>query len=135
MKIITSSRVPMRKNLALKVLLLLGPILAFQVFVPEKWALHCRATQWTGIPCPSCGTTRCLQLLLEGNLSAAWQMNPLMCCTAILFGSVLIYSLSSSLLHWPAWRVVLNRKNERRAALLLVAAAVLGNWAYLIITS
>jgi hypothetical protein len=133
MKIITSSSVSMRKNLALKLLLLLGPILAFQIFVPEKWALHCRAAQWTGVPCPSCGTTRCLQLLLERNLSAAWHMQPLICCTAILFGAVLIYSFLGSWLHWPTWRVVLNRKKERRVAWLLVAAGVLGNWVYLIL--
>ena len=30
----------------------------------------------TGFPCPSCGTTRAVQLLLRGNVLASLQMNP-----------------------------------------------------------
>ena len=127
-----SSRVPTQKNTALKILLLLSPIAALQLFAPDKWALHCRLAQWTGLPCPSCGTTRCLQLLLEGQLSAAWQMQPLMFCAATLAGTLLLYSILGSFFYWPSLRVVLNRKRERLAALLLTLTAILGNWIYLI---
>ena len=132
MKLCISPCVPLNKNTTLKVLLLLSPIIIFQLFVAEKWALHCRFADWTGLPCPSCGTTRSLQLLLEGHLAAAWQMQPLAFCTVTLLGALFIYSILGSIFKWPGLRIVLSGQRERWAALLLAATAVFGNWVYLI---
>jgi hypothetical protein len=38
----------------------------------------------TGYPCPSCGTTRAVQLFLQGNFGASLQMNPFGIIVAIL---------------------------------------------------
>ena len=38
----------------------------------------------TGFPCPSCGTTRAVQLLLQGNVLASLQMNPFGILVAII---------------------------------------------------
>lgn len=38
----------------------------------------------TGYPCPSCGTTRAVQLFLRGNFVASLQMNPLGILVSIL---------------------------------------------------
>ena len=135
MKLFMSSCVSVKKNIALKVLLLLGPIVAFQLVASGKWAAQCLFRRWTGLPCPSCGTTRCLQLLLSGHLADAWKMQPLMFFVATLLGVLCIYSVLGSIFKWPAFRVVLNHRREGRVVLLLTAAAVFGNWAYLIFNS
>lgn len=36
----------------------------------------CLMKHTLGIPCPSCGTTRSVNSLLEGDIIAAWQWNP-----------------------------------------------------------
>ena len=38
----------------------------------------------TGYPCPSCGTTRAIQLLLKNNWMASLQMNPFGILVAVL---------------------------------------------------
>lgn len=44
----------------------------------------CIAKNVTGYPCPSCGTTRAIQLLLKNNWMASLQMNPFGIVVAIL---------------------------------------------------
>lgn len=41
---------------------------------------------FTGYPCPSCGTTRAIQLLLKNNWMASLQMNPFGILVALLMG-------------------------------------------------
>ena len=36
----------------------------------------CILKEATGVPCPSCGTTRSVVSLIEGNLHEAWHWNP-----------------------------------------------------------
>ena len=35
---------------------------------------------FTGLKCPGCGATRMCISLLKGDLAAAWQYNPVLCC-------------------------------------------------------
>lgn len=44
----------------------------------------CMIKNITGYPCPSCGTTRAIQLLLKNNWMASLQMNPFGIVVAIL---------------------------------------------------
>lgn len=46
----------------------------------------CMIKQFTGVPCPSCGTTRSLNLLLHGNFVEASLINPL----GILSGLIML---------------------------------------------
>ncbi len=57
----------------------------------------------TGSPCPSCGTTRAIQLLLNNDWMASLQMNPFGILVALmmfgfLFGLYLIYFLRKNLI-------------------------------------
>ena len=44
----------------------------------------CMVKNITGYPCPSCGTTRAIQLLIKNNWMASLQMNPFGILVAIL---------------------------------------------------
>ena len=44
----------------------------------------CMIKNVTGYPCPSCGTTRAIQLLLKNNWMASLQMNPFGILVAVL---------------------------------------------------
>lgn len=60
---------------------LLGGILTWAVLAvlpsegPLRW-LPCPLKRLTGLPCLSCGMTRCLTALAEGDLSRAWHWHP-----------------------------------------------------------
>jgi len=92
--------------------------------------LHaCVFRSLTGIPCPSCGTTRAAMAFLEGDLMTAFINNPLAALAGLLFvvgapiaviwttAKMSVPSLSNPL---PTW--------VRIGAVFLIAA----NWLYLI---
>lgn len=47
----------------------------------------CPSVILTGFPCPACGITRALKLMLTGNIAASWEMHPLL--ILIIIGFVL----------------------------------------------
>ncbi|HEV2801652.1 MAG TPA: DUF2752 domain-containing protein [Pyrinomonadaceae bacterium] len=54
----------------------------------------CWFKRWLGFPCPTCGMTRSVLLTLQGQLSAAWQLNPaglFLVCGLALFGLALVF--------------------------------------------
>ncbi len=82
----------------------------------------------TGIPCPTCGSTRALCALARGRIVASVAHNPLVVAVGVLG------------LGWLAARVGFGRRvkvslgvQERRAAWLLAAALLLANWAYVVV--
>ncbi|NMH28271.1 DUF2752 domain-containing protein [Flavobacterium silvaticum] len=59
--------------------------LAFAEFSPELSGFGiCLFKHVVGIPCPSCGVTRAVQLLLQGNVRDSLLMNPLGILVALL---------------------------------------------------
>ncbi len=102
----------------------LPPILSF--------APDCVFKGLTGIPCPTCGSTRSVMHLSHGNMLSAFAMNPL--TTLCLISAVLyfIYSLMSVAFHLPRISFLLtdNERNVMRAGVVML---LLVQWAYLII--
>ncbi len=87
----------------------------------------CLFKRITGIPCASCGLTRGVLSVLRGDLAGAWLYNPL---AITLLGIAVAW-----LLLWvvAARRIVLRLSRRERALFwVLVAAAVVCNWAYVI---
>lgn len=62
------------------VILISGAAIMLRLFNPVRsWIFPpCPFRAITGWKCPGCGTLRGLHQLLQGNLYAAWQLNPLM---------------------------------------------------------
>ncbi len=91
----------------------------------------CGFRSWTGLPCPTCGTTRMVDALLHGDFVAAVAWNPL-----VLFGltAVALWAGASTLRDMtglPPVRVVVERW-ERASLRIGAIAALLTGWAYLV---
>lgn len=96
----------------------------------------CPFRQLTGVPCPTCGTTRALLALSQGQLGNAFVHNPLTTGFVVLAGLVAVawalahvcgvglpQAFASLEKHWPWWLRV------------GVVAAFLANWAWVIAQS
>jgi hypothetical protein len=118
----------------------LGAILAgiFVLLAAAVGVLHLDALPFTvctfkfatGLPCLTCGSTRALGRLFQGDLAGAWRMNPLAATGAL---ALVPWAVADLLLmiRGRALRVDLAPSAARVARLVLVAAA-LANWAYLV---
>jgi len=83
----------------------------------------------TGWPCPTCGSTRAVAALGRGRIVEALGWNPLVTLVAL---SGLVFGMAA-----PAWVLVARRvpvlpRPWPLAVRLLVVAAVVGNWVYLV---
>jgi len=84
----------------------------------------------TGLPCLTCGTTRAMGRLFHGDLAGAWLMNPLATAGAL---ALVPWAVADLLLmiQGRAARVQL-APPAARAVRVLVVAAALANWAWLV---
>jgi hypothetical protein len=91
----------------------------------------CLLREWTGVPCPTCGTTRLIEDLLSGDILGALAWNPLvfLIMTAVAVWAVL--SAARFAFGLPTWRVVLSPR-ERFGARALALAALVGGWAWVL---
>ena len=99
-----------------------------------RWRLpvpRCFFHDATGLPCPTCGATRCMRDFFAGDFFAALRWNPLF-FFALAAGALFdVYAAVVLLLRWPRLRL---EKISRRAANALrfsAALAVALNWLYL----
>ena len=92
--------------------------------------LHaCVFRSLTGIPCPSCGTTRAATAFLEGDLMTAFINNPLAALAGLLFvvGAPIAVIWTTAKMSVPSLSNPLPTR-VRIGAVFLIAA----NWLYLI---
>lgn len=83
----------------------------------------------TGIPCPTCGTTRAATAFLHGDLAAAVTANPLAACAALFFVAGAPLAALWAAARWPI--PVVPTPLPLRARLVAVAL-VAANWIYVI---
>lgn len=84
----------------------------------------------TGIPCPTCGSTRALVHLSHVDIVPAFLMNPL--TTLALIGAVLYFLTSLITLAFDLPRIAcLLTDKEKNIARATVAILLLAQWAYL----
>jgi hypothetical protein len=92
----------------------------------------CRFHDLTGWPCATCGITRGIVALANGDLREALRCNPLLVAGLLAF---LAYAVVAALL-WafrlPRPRVALASRSARLAVGLVVLVAILVNWAFLV---
>lgn len=83
----------------------------------------------TGIPCPTCGTTRAAMAFLDGNLMAALAANPLATAAGLLF---VIGAPLAALWAIARWPVPAFPRPLPRWIRAVAVSLILANWLYLI---
>lgn len=89
----------------------------------------CPMREVTGVPCPTCGTTRAAVALLDGDIGAALLANPLAAVAAVAF------VLGGALAAVWAWSGGPLPELPRRLSPALragIVAALIANWAWVI---
>lgn len=94
------------------------------------WPL-CVFHQLTGLPCLTCGMTRCGIEFFHGHFFAALKWNPLV--FAFLWGVIAfdLYALAAIALRRPRLRILFRQAEKKYARGVLVAVLAL-NWFYLV---
>ena len=108
--------------------------LAAALFAPAAAELApllpgCLFREWTGLPCPACGSAHAALALARLDLPAALASNPLAAVSALLFLFGGVAAAFASLAGWTLREPRLSSPALRVAALLGVAA----NWAWLLV--
>jgi hypothetical protein len=93
---------------------------------------QCWFRRLTGLPCPTCGATRCALAFAHGDPIGALRQNPLICvCYGLTFamnlyaGVVLLFGL-------PRPRLASLPPEIKRALCALIVVALGANWIYLL---
>ena len=84
-----------------------------------------------GWPCLSCGMTRSFDWFAQGRFGDSFLINPLGFCLALFGVLITLYTLAAPL-RPPRPRLILGNK-VRIAAGIFLSAAILGDWAFLLI--
>jgi hypothetical protein len=92
---------------------------------------ECPFHHFTGLPCPTCGVTRCLRAVFHRDWTTATTINPL---AFLGLGAIVLYDLyAASVLLWRWPRLRLDRTARLgRLARYTTIAALLINWAWLV---
>ena len=106
-------------------------IIVNSIFLQGAKQIVCPIKMSTGIPCPSCGSTRSVLLLIEGDLLSALHSNPfgLLIFTVLLIGPFCIlydYFLKKDTL-WICYNKVERILKNKKIALPLILLVII-NW-------
>ena len=93
---------------------------------------RCTFRTITGIPCVTCGATRGAIALLQGDIAAAFWLNPLVFVAMAAVALFDLYALVVLLARAPRLRVALSTRSGRRALIAIGCGALLLNWIYLL---
>ena len=87
----------------------------------------CLVRAVTGVPCPTCGSTRSVLAIGKGDIAGAFMANPL-----VFVGGIVLLTLGTLQMGF-ARRVELHLSTGmRRAAWAVAVLLFIGNWAYVI---
>ncbi|MCP4221536.1 MAG: DUF2752 domain-containing protein [bacterium] len=133
MKLIVLQRKKGELNLPLiygAIALLLG-VMAYMLHLQNRMPLmRCPFKAFTGIPCPTCGSTRLVQGIFSADLPTAFAFNPLLFLTGFALIAWVVYGVTM-LFYRRRLQLVLSPK-EGLVFRLGIVAVFLVNWVYLI---
>jgi len=116
---------------------LFGLILLLGVALAAFW-LHlglpqpnCQFRGWTGLPCPTCGTTRMAEAVFDGDVLGALSWNPMVFLGLLGVAAWAVWVTGRRVLGLSDVRIILDA-SERRIVRFTAVIALLSAWAYLI---
>ena len=86
--------------------------------------------RFLGVPCPTCGSTRALALLLHGDVCGAFAMQPLSMAVACVIAPILLAARAA--LGKARFGAAVARAIRSPLFWAAASAAVAANWAYVI---
>ena len=92
----------------------------------------CLFHEITGLPCLTCGATRCSIAFFHGSLLTAWTWNPFIFCALCAIALFDLYAGFVLVGGRPRLRIVWSTTRSRRIARLIVVAGLTLNWIYLL---
>src|SRR6266581_1443204 len=93
----------------------------------------CIFHELTGLPCMTCGMTRCAIQFFHGHFAAALKWNPLifaLLCGVIAFD---LYAFATLTMRVPRLRIHVSTKRANTFLRVSVMSAIALNWAYLLL--
>ena len=93
---------------------------------------RCAFHDLTGLPCVTCGMTRCAIQFFHGHFLAAWKWNPLVfaaLCSLSIFNT---YAVAVVVAHAPRLRISFSTSGKKKSARTIVIAMLALNWFYLL---
>ena len=93
---------------------------------------HCTFHDLTGLPCVTCGMTRSAIQFFHGHFLAALKWNPLVFAALCAVSIFNIYAFVVLVSGTPRLRISFDRETETRRARIILVAALLLNWTYLL---
>jgi hypothetical protein len=87
----------------------------------------------TGVPCPTCGATRSVLLLSQGDIGNAFSMNPLTALGLVAAVPFFLYSIVTLVFNLPRMGFILTDR-EKTVVHGTVFMLLVVQWAYLIFT-
>ena len=119
--------------------LLCGSILFLAALLGTAWIFSgfptplCPLHTLSGIPCPTCGTTRAATALLHGDFKTPFLLNPLMAGSLMASGLYVVYAVVVVIGHLPRVRIESITLSESRMIRVLAILLIAANWLYLLL--
>ena len=94
---------------------------------------RCAFHDLTGLPCATCGMTRCAIQFFHGHFLAALQWNPLVFTTLCGVFAFDIYAFAALTMRAPRWRICFSTTRAKTFARVSAVLALVLNWIYLLL--
>jgi hypothetical protein len=94
---------------------------------------HCWVRHTFGVPCPTCGSTRCALALAHGDIRSALLLNPMMFALYSAIGLFDLYAVGTLWLGLPRMRLTEVPAKIKQVFGLLVVIVATSNWIYLLV--
>ena len=106
-------------------------LVAARILPVTQLAPGCVFKTITGMPCPTCGSTRAVVLLSQGHLLPAFRMNPVTSFVVVAALVAFLCRILALVFDLPGMRIGLSDREKNLVRLSAVLALLL-NWGYLI---